>query len=107
GQLARDVEPVAAGHLDVEEDEVRPLVRDRRDGLLHVRRLADQGDVLAPGEERADLLAGQPLVVDDQGAHQRNAGVLAGWPGGVPPPWNGIDISTSNPPSSDGPHVKW
>jgi hypothetical protein len=80
-QRVHDVEAVAAGHLDVEQHEIRLFALDRRDRLADIRGFGDHGDVAPRAEERADLVAREALVVDDQGAE------------------HGITISTSNMPS--------
>ena len=61
-------EAVDAGHLDVEEDEVRRLVLDGRDRLRAVAALADDFDVLFLLQQRQHALARDRLVVNDQGS---------------------------------------
>lgn len=68
GQRAHDVEAVAAGHLDVQQDELGALAAHEGDGLGDVCGLAGDGHVVPRVEERADLLAREALVVDDQDA---------------------------------------
>ena len=70
---AGDVEPVERRHLDVEEDEVGVLARDRLQRGGAVVALADEVDVRMRGEERAQPPAGQRLVVDDERADRRRA----------------------------------
>src|SRR4051812_37675086 len=98
-----DVEAVGAGHLHVEENEVG-LQRENRFGAGGaVAGLADQFETGFFLEERAEPLAGEGLVVDDQDtstrcghdAHAtRNA---AGAPAAVTR-WKGISIRTESPP---------
>ena len=63
-----DVEPGAAGHLDVEEDHVGGQRLDALQRLDAVFGLAHDLDVAALGEQLAQAAAGRRLVVDDQGA---------------------------------------
>jgi len=66
--LARDLEAVHAGHLDVQEDHVRREILDQADRLDTVRRLPDHVDAAHLRQEEAQLLARQLLIVDDQGS---------------------------------------
>ena len=67
GGALEEVEPGLARHLHVEEDHVGLLALDEAGRLVHVRGLAHDLDLGVRGEEPPQLLAGQPLVVHDQG----------------------------------------
>ena len=60
-------EAVEAGHLDVEQHEIRLLLGDGLDGLEAVAALADDLDVGLVLESVAHPLARERLVVHDQG----------------------------------------
>ena len=64
-----DAEAVEIRHLDVEEHEVGPELLDRDDGLATVAALPDDLDAGFVREEGAQALAGEGLVVDDEGPH--------------------------------------
>ena len=70
--LPRRVDAGEAGHADVEEDEVGPVLVDQRHRLGAVLRLGDDLQ-LGPGlgESRAQLLAHQAFVVGDDGGDGR------------------------------------
>ena len=53
-------------HVDVEEDGVGRLGADRRDGRIDGRRLADDLDLGMRRKHRAQLLAREALVIDQQ-----------------------------------------
>ena len=69
GRLAGSTHPeaVEAGHLDVEQDQIRLLLGDGLDGLEAVAALADDLDVGLVLESVAHPLARERLVVHDQG----------------------------------------
>jgi hypothetical protein len=75
---ADHVEPVAAGHLDVEEDEVRPERPDGVDGLGPGTRLADDAHVGVAREQRAQAAPRRRLVVGDEHGHRRARGAVRG-----------------------------
>ena len=62
----RHVEPVEAGHLDVEEDHVRPQPLQLVERFDAVLGLAGHGHALDLPELEAQLVTRQLLVVDDQ-----------------------------------------
>ena len=63
-----DIEPVEAGHLHVEEDEIRPERQDRVHRRRPVVRLADDLDVVLATEPNAESLARERLVVHEHRA---------------------------------------
>jgi hypothetical protein len=63
-----DREPVQLRDLHVEEDEVGAELADRIHRLAAVAALADDLDVGLGLEEAAETIAGERLVVDDQGS---------------------------------------
>src|SRR5918993_1425090 len=67
-ERSQHAEPVHAGHLHVEEDQVGVLVANGIDGLLAIAVLADDGDVVMHPEHHPDALTREGLVVDDEGA---------------------------------------
>src|SRR5262249_4612720 len=67
-QPAGHLEAREAGHLDVEEHDIRPEPIDSRDRLESVVRLADHGDAAELAEQIAELVSRQLLVVDQYGA---------------------------------------
>jgi hypothetical protein len=67
------LEPVHDGHVHVEEQHVRRVAPDRLQSLERVGRLAHHEHVAARLEERAELLPGVRLVVDEDGAKDVHA----------------------------------
>lgn len=59
-------EPVQAGHLDVQQDHVRPVRAGERDGLVPVARLGDHLDVRVPGQDGPHPRPDHRFVVGDQ-----------------------------------------
>lgn len=76
--LAHHVDPREAGHLDIEEDEVRVQAVDDFDRFAAVRGLADDLGARLAGEQILQPLPGRLFVVDD-----KNAQVLIGRHGWV------------------------
>ena len=68
-QHAQDAEAVEAGHLDVQEQEIRTQVIDRLDCLESVLALRDDLDLVFPGQLLPDPLARQRLVVHENRAY--------------------------------------
>ena len=66
-ELFDDGEAIEAGHLDVEEDDVGGVGADEVDGFDAVGALGEDVDVAGVFEEVEELLAGEGLVVDDDG----------------------------------------
>ena len=58
-QPAHDVEAVEPGHLDVEEDEVRPQIFDGDDCLATVTALTGNLDIVDRGEAQREAAAGE------------------------------------------------
>ena len=72
-QGSRDIEAAAAGHLDVEKNDVRSEIENLLEGVLAVLGLSDDLDVVERGQQPAQPLAGRLLVVNEEGAHhERN-----------------------------------
>ena len=71
--LLDHLEAVGAGHLNVEEHQVRGEAADGVDGLAAVAALADDLDVGLGREEAGHALARQRLVIDDQRAERLHA----------------------------------
>ena len=69
--LPHDVEARLAGHLYVEEDEIRFFRSDRLDGGDTVVRGADDFDPRLARQQVDDSLARQELVIDDKDANRR------------------------------------
>ena len=64
---------VQPGHLDVEDDEVGPVLLGQRDGLLAVARLGDDLEALLL-EHLLEVQPDQRLVLgDDDASHGRQA----------------------------------
>ena len=63
-----DVEPVEVRHLDVQEDEVGLELLDRENGLAAVAAFAHDLDLRLLGQEAAQPLAREGLVVHDEGS---------------------------------------
>ncbi|PYP77908.1 MAG: hypothetical protein DMD25_08180 [Gemmatimonadetes bacterium] len=70
-ELLEDFEPVALGHLDVEEQQIRPDRVDGPNGGRAVARLAGDRDPRHVGEQVAQLLARERLVIGDDGPDER------------------------------------
>ena len=68
-QLPRHFETGPAGHLDVEQHEVGVQGVDDLQGLQAVSRLPDDLHVIELLELEAELVAGEPLVVDHHGTY--------------------------------------
>jgi hypothetical protein len=68
--LAHDVEPGLAGHLHVEEHEVRLQRADRVDGRRAVVHAGDDLDARFGAQQIFDALPGERLVVDDENANR-------------------------------------
>src|SRR6266404_7645380 len=64
--LADDLEPRLAGHLNVEKDEIRLQLADCCDGIESVVGAADDLDVALVGEQILEPLSRETLVVGDQ-----------------------------------------
>ena len=62
-----DLEAVHVRHLDIEEDELRRVIQDRRHGFLAVTTLAHHLDVGLARQQGRQPLARERLVVHDQG----------------------------------------
>ncbi len=71
GQLPRRLEPGEPGHLQVQEDHVRMEPGHRFEGLDAVVGLAGHLDAFHLAKEVAQLVAGELLVVDDEGGEGR------------------------------------
>ncbi len=63
---AHDAEPVQLGHLDVEEDQIDPVLFERVDRLAAVARFPDNDDVGIVLQQPANAVPGGRLVVYDQ-----------------------------------------
>ena len=73
------LEAAAAGHLDVEEQQLGPEFRDGREGGGLVRRLAHELQIRADLDETPQVLAREALVIDDHAAHRSHRpGVFTG-----------------------------
>src|SRR5262245_10252730 len=88
GDGLQHFEAIEVRHLNVEEYEIGPFVDDRIDRFAPSAALPDDRDTITRFEERADTLAGERFVVDDEGARPRHCGEVL----------NGIWILTVNPP---------
>ena len=75
-QVAQELEAVEAGHLDVEEQEVRRECRDGLQRLGGIAAFADDADVRVCGERLAQRQPRQHFVVDQERADR--GGVHAG-----------------------------
>src|SRR4029453_18393939 len=73
GEPARDLEPPEAGHLNVQEDEVRLVPIDGAQGLESIRGLPDDLDVGHLLELVAQFLARERLIVNDEDAQRDHA----------------------------------
>lgn len=106
-QLLDDREAVHSRHLDVEEDDVGMVLPDSFDRFGSIGGLADDTDGLGLGKESPELVARQPLVVDDQDA-QLGRGLLAGTAQDDTRPGvrYGTPSWTKNPPSAELPAWK-
>ena len=67
-EFFEDAEAVEAGHLDIEEDDVRGVEADEVDGLDAVGAGGEDFDLGGGVEEVLELLAGERFVIDDEGA---------------------------------------
>jgi hypothetical protein len=65
----RTGEAAAAGHLDIQEKQVRLQLLDLRQGFLGVPRFTDDLDLGVRFEQAPQLGAAQAFVVHDQGFH--------------------------------------
>ncbi len=72
-------ETVEIGQPHVEEDKIGTIVLQYRDGVLAEGALRHHIDVVLRGQQFADPLPGQRLVVDDDGPHRLHAAASAGW----------------------------
>ena len=68
-QTPNDLDPTHAGHHQVDHDDVGNQVADLDDGGLAARRLADDLEVVEPGEARGDTLTKQVVIVDHDDAN--------------------------------------
>ena len=66
GERARDVDPVEAGHGDVEQQHVGLQRFGQADRAIAVAGGADQLRAVGPGEQQLQPLGGERLVVGDQ-----------------------------------------
>jgi hypothetical protein len=66
-ELFEDAEAIEAGHLNVEEDEVRTVFLDEIDGFDAVFALGQEIDFGEGFEEEGEFLASRFFVVDDDG----------------------------------------
>ena len=97
-----DLEAARAGHLDVEEDQVRLQPADGIDRLGPGGALGDDLQPVFRREQRAQPLASERLVVGDEDAHLavRHATWNAASLGGVGAWWKGNSMRTARPWSS-------
>ena len=68
GQGPGDIDPVHAGHGDVEQDKIGRYCLGDAQGRLAIIGGADHGDALQPGEQQLQPLDRQRLVIDDHDA---------------------------------------
>jgi len=66
-ELLEDCEAAEPRHLDIEEDNIRPVRANQLDGLDAVRALRQDLNPLGGLEQIEQLLPGEWLVVDDEG----------------------------------------
>ncbi len=94
-----DLETARAGHLDVEEDQVRLQPPDGIDRLGPGGALGDDLQPVFRREERAQPLASKGLVIGDEDAHLavRHATWNAASLGGVGAWWKGNSSRTARP----------
>lgn len=71
-QPVGEAQPVEAGHLDVEEDDVRPVALDGRARRQAVAALADGVHLRVRIHDAGHGGAGERLVVDDENAELRH-----------------------------------
>ena len=102
GELADGAHAVGAGHPQIHQHDVRTAGERQRDGLAPVGRLAQHLELRVAGEDAAQAVADDGVVVDDQQAddHAGTAGTLAEI--AVPSP--GADSTASSPPT---PVTRW
>src|SRR5690606_9582030 len=76
------LDPAAARHPDVHQDDVRQQVAGHLDGLVPVAALADHLDVVLALEDHLQTSAEQRMVVDDEHADRIRTGRRRGLPAG-------------------------
>src|SRR5262249_55309005 len=94
---AHDVDPGAAGHLHVEEDEIGRERADRVDGGVAAVGGADDLDAALVCEQVGDALPRERLIVDDEDANQSSVGHV----------WKGRRMSATVPPPLAAESSKW
>ena len=105
-EFLEHLEPVEHGHLHVEQHEIGPKRPDRAHRLRPVEAHAGDLDVGLAGEQAAQALDGQRLVVHEQGADH------AAFPGAAPPPARGASVRSGSrtdawkPPPARAPHSR-
>jgi hypothetical protein len=67
GEFLEDAKAIEAGHLDIEEDQVRGVFFDEIDGVETVFALGEEIDFGKGFEEKGEFIAGGLFVVDDDG----------------------------------------
>ena len=77
-ELGRRGDPVEAGHLDVEERDIRSRRDGRRHDLVAARDLADDLDVALQGKQRGEGAAYHRLVLGQQDADHVARGCVVG-----------------------------
>jgi hypothetical protein len=70
---AQDIEAVSAGHLHVEQAEIRPLTIEQLDRRADVAGLAGDLDERDRGQQASQAVARRLLVVDDRHAEVHTA----------------------------------
>jgi hypothetical protein len=85
GKFLEDAEAVEAGHLDVQEDEVRGVLFDEVDGVEAVFALCEEVDFGEGLKEKGKFFAGGLFVVDDDGVDGHVGGRVQynAWAGAV------------------------
>ena len=95
-QLAQDGEAGQLGHLDVDEKDVGEALAQSGEGGAAIRAFANNLNVGLGGEEGADALPGEGLIVDDEGGEFHAGTTVVATGRSVR---KGKTISTRTPPS--------
>src|SRR5689334_7898827 len=68
-QFLQQIEAGAAGHLDIEKQQLRLKLFDLRESFLDIARLAHDFDLWMRAQQPPQFVSSQALIVDDQRLH--------------------------------------